>query len=118
MKHPTVHIIDAKDAKIGRVATQAAHILMGKNYPEFQRNVAPKVSVQIVNASAALIDSRKFAEKDYTSYSGYPGGLKHKSMRQVVEKKGYREIFRKAVKGMLPKNRLQAVMLKNLKIEE
>jgi len=54
----------------------------------------------------------------YKKYSGYPGGLKETSMRRLAAEKGYGEVFRKAVKGMLPKNKLQAIMLKNLTVSE
>lgn len=113
-----IYKLDAKDAKLGRIAAKAAHILMGKDTVAFARNIAPRVNVHILNASSVLVESRKLDGKTYVSYSGYPGGLKKKSMRQTAIKKGYSEVFRKAVKGMLPKNRLQSVMMNNLKIEE
>lgn len=116
--HPIVHTIDAKDARLGKVASSAAAHLMGKDSVTFARNVAPRVKVKIVNAGQVAIDARKMSRKTYTSYSGYPAGLKKRTMRDVVAKKGHAELFRKAVKGMLPKNKLQAVMMRNLQIEE
>ena len=112
------HIIDAKDKSLGRVATVAAVFLMGKDSPAFQRNVAPDVKVKILNASKAKISAKKMKEKTYQQYSGYPGGRKVINMEKLVEKKGYEEVFRKAVRGMLPGNKLRSVMLKNLVIEE
>lgn len=110
--------IDAKGKRVGRIATQAAALLMGKNTPEFERNVAPDVKVVITNASKAAIDDKKLEQKAYSRFSGYPGGLKKEAMGKLAARKGFGEIFRKAVKGMLPKNKLQAKMLKNLTVTE
>ena len=112
------YTLDAQEKSVGRVATEAAMALMGKNTPSYKPNVAPDVSVRTVNASKANISEKKKGEKTYERYSGYPGGLKSATMGEVIEKKGYGEIFRMAVKGMLPKNKLQAVMMKNLTVEE
>ena len=114
----TKHVIDAAHKKVGRVATEAAVLLMGKNTAGFARNIAPAVEVHIVNTSKADIAEKKLADKMYKKYSGYPGGLKETSMRRLAAEKGYGEVFRKAVKGMLPKNKLQAIMLKNLTVSE
>ena len=112
------HIIDATNKSLGRVASAAAVLLMGKNNESFVRNRAPKVSVHITNASKANLTEKKRKEKKYMTYSGYPGGLKSKSLEELIIKKGSAEAFRKAVKGMLPKNKLAKVMMKNLKITE
>ena len=112
------YTIDAENKKIGRVATQAAVFLMGKNMPSFKRNVAPQVTVEIKNASKASIDEKKKSQKTYSRYSGYPGGLKKPTMTEVIGKKGYSELFREAVRGMLPKNKLRSKMIKNLIIKE
>lgn len=110
--------IDAKGKKLGRVASQVAVILMGKNLINQQRNVAPDVSVKITNASKIMIDSKKKREKDYTSFSGYPGGLKKESMEKLIERKGFSEVLKLAIYGMLPSNKLRAKMLSNLKIAD
>ncbi len=112
------HTIDATDKKVGRVATQAAVLLMGKNLPDFARNNIPEVTVEIKNTSKASIADSKMLQKTYSRYSGYPGGLKQPTMKEVIGKKGYSEIFREAVAGMLPKNKLRPRMLKNLIITE
>ncbi len=112
------YIIDAENKKIGRIATEAAVFLMGKNTPGFARNVAPQVTVEIKNASKASIHEKKRLQNTYSRYSGYPGGLKQPTMEQVIAKHGYRELFKEAVKGMLPKNKLRAKMMNNLKISE
>ncbi len=108
----------AENKRIGRIATQAAVYLMGKNLVDFKRNAIPQIVVEIKNTSKALIDEKKKTQKTYSRYSGHPGGLKQPRMEQVVGKKGYSELFREAVSGMLPKNKLRAKMLKNLMITE
>jgi large subunit ribosomal protein L13 len=110
--------IDAQGKKIGRVASEAAKLLMGKNRTDFARNVVPAVKVKITNASRADVTNKKMTSVEYKSYSGYPGGLKTRSMKKVVSDKGYKELFRKAVYGMLPTNKLRSQMIKNLVITE
>ena len=112
------YTLDAENKKIGRVATQAAVYLMGKNLSSFARNSIPEVKVEIKNASKASIDDKKKSQKTYSRYSGYPGGLKQPTMEMVIAKKGYRELFREAVSGMLPKNKLRAKMMNNLIVTE
>ena len=112
------YTLDATNKKIGRVATEAAVYLMGKNTTNFKRNSIPDVMVEIINTGKASIDEKKRETKKYSRYSGYPGGLRQPTMEQVISKKGYSEIFKEAVSGMLPKNKLRAKMMNNLKISE
>ncbi|HZS42865.1 MAG TPA: 50S ribosomal protein L13 [Candidatus Paceibacterota bacterium] len=112
------HTIDAKDKKLGRVASEAARILMGKNRADFARHRIPNQTVRIINASAVNIDTKKRQGKTYQFYSGYPGGQKTVTLERLIGKKGYSEAFRKAVRGMLPPNKLRARMLKQLIITE
>lgn len=112
------HTIDAKGRKLGRLASEIAVILMGKDSSDFVKNVAPRVKVKVVNGSQIDISARKMAEKRYKSFSGYPSGLKIKSGDEVVKTHGYRELLRKAVYGMLPGNKLRKVMMKNLEVIE
>jgi large subunit ribosomal protein L13 len=112
------YTLDAENKRIGRIATEAAVFLMGKNKADFARNVIPNVTVEITNTSKALIDDSKRSQKTYTRYSGHPGGLRQPTMEQVIAKKGYSELFKEAVKGMLPKNKLRTKMMNNLKISE
>ncbi|MDP1625030.1 MAG: 50S ribosomal protein L13 [bacterium] len=114
----TTHTINAENKKIGRIASEAAKILMGKNSVTYQPNVVADVEVHITNASKADITSKKKDEKVYTRYSGFPGGLISQTLGHMIERKGYSEAFRVAVKGMLPKNKLQDRMLKNLIVTE
>lgn len=112
------HKIDATGQKIGRVASAAAKLLMGKQTTSFVRNRLSGVSVEIVNASKADVSPKKMHQELHASYSGFPSGIKVPTISQVVGKKGYSELFRLAITGMLPKNKLQKGMLKNLKISE
>jgi large subunit ribosomal protein L13 len=112
------YTIDAENKRIGRVATEAAVFLMGKNLTTFAKNTIPNIKVEIKNTSKALILDSKKAQKTYSRYSGYPGGLKQPTMEQVIVKKGYSELFKEAVSGMLPKNKLRAKMMNNLMITE
>jgi len=111
------YIIDAKDKKLGRVATEAAMVLRGKNEPNFQPNKLPEIKVIINNASLVDLAQVKL-DKEYKRYSGYPGGLAHESREHLIKRKGYQEIFQKAVRGMLPANKLRNPALKNLIINE
>src|SRR3989338_6721138 len=102
--------IDAKGKKLGRVATEAANLLMGKTSPDFMKNVVADVKVNITNVSKL--------DKKYERYTGHPGGFRQDTMAKVVEKKGYAEVVKLAVYGMLPANKLRAVIMKNLIITE
>jgi large subunit ribosomal protein L13 len=112
------YTIDATGKKLGRVASEAAKFLIGKNLTSFVRNAHPVVTVNITNVSKADISEKKLREKTHARYSLYPGGLVKEPLAKTIEKKGYSEIFRMAIKGMLPKNKLQTPMLKNLNITE
>ena len=112
------YTLDATNKAVGRVATQAAVFLMGKNDADFARNKQPVATVEITNASKAKIFSAKLTQKTYSRYSGFPGGLKQPTMAKVIDSKGYSELFREAVSGMLPKNKLRSKMLKNLTVKE
>lgn len=112
------YIIDAKGKKLGRIATDAAHHLMGKHKTDFAKNVVADIEVEITNASSLNIDSKKLVQKKYARYSGYPGGLAFRSMQEMINKKGYEEIVRKAVYGMLPGNRLRPLLMKRLSVHD
>jgi len=111
------YTLDAKGKKIGRFASEIAVLLMGKGLADFQKNQVADVTVTVVNVSDLDIDVKKLETKEYKKYSGYPGGLKIKKMKEVVAKKGYQEIIKKAVYGMLPANKLRAKVMKNLLIK-
>lgn len=106
--------IDAQGKKLGRIASEAASVLMGKNRADFVRNAIPDVKVKVSNCSKISITNKKLSSKVYKTYSGYPGGLKERTMKKVVTDKGMGAALRIAVKGMLPKNKLRDQMMKNL----
>ena len=112
------HNIDATEKKLGRIASEAAILLMGKNSPDFAKNIVADIKVNIINASKLNLSNKKMETKEYKRYSGYPGGLKIRKMSEVINKKGIGEVVKKAVYGMLPANKLRAKMMKNLIITE
>lgn len=112
----TKQVIDAQNKKIGRVATEIAMVLMGKNTPAFQRNTVADVEVEVINASKMEISEVKKGDKIYRTYSGYPGGQRVETLDALIGRKGHEETLKRAVKGMLPDNKLKARMLTHLKI--
>lgn len=112
------YTIDATNISLGRIATQVASILNGKNTIDFVKNKVTDVNVEVVNASKMKVTGNKMKDSVHKTYSGYPGGLRQLSLENVVAKKGYGELLRHAVLGMLPKNKLQDVRMKNLTISE
>ena len=106
-------VLDVKDKKIGRIATKIADILNGKDSPTYRPNIAPDVLVKIKNVDNLDVKNKK--EKVYVHHTGYLGGLKVKKFSEVVEKKGLEEILRRAVYGMLPKNKLRSIKIKKIK---
>ena len=112
------YIIDADGKKIGRVASDAAALLIGKNTSNFARNRVPSVKVKIINASKIAASEKKRGQMSYTKYSGYPGGLRTETLEHVIARRGYGEVIRRAVLGMLPKNKLRARFIRNLILSE
>jgi large subunit ribosomal protein L13 len=109
--------INASGQKLGRLASKIAVLLQGKDLADYAPNKVMPVEVVVNNISELDIPENKLANKQYQSFSGYPGGLKHQNMQQVIDNKGIAEILRRAVKGMLPKNKLQKLRMQNLIIE-
>lgn len=110
--------IDAKGKTLGRVASEAATILLGKHKSVFVKNAVIGEEVTIVNAGKVRLSGGKHTQKTYVRYSGYPGGQKVESYAMLTARRGHGEAIRRAVLGMLPKNRLQAKRIKLLTIEE
>lgn len=117
-EHTIEYTVDAQGKRLGRLASEIAVLLMGKNQPSFQRNQVADVHVTVTNASLMDIDTKKKTTKVYDQYSGYPGGLKQRTMEQVIAEKGYSAVLMNAIKGMLPKNKLQKQVLHNITINE
>ena len=109
------HVIDASDKILGKLATQAASLLMGKHKPMFTRNLDTGDCVVVINADKIRVTGNKLKQKLYYRHSGYPGGLKSISLEKMMQTNPTR-VIEHAVKGMLPHNRLGASMLKKLKV--
>ncbi len=109
------YVVDAKDKVVGRLASRIAMVLMGKHKPHYTPHLDTGDFVVVINASRVRFTGRKWEQKCYYRHSGYPGGLKVKRAREVLEKNP-EEILRHAVRGMLPKNHLGRKLLKKLKI--
>lgn len=108
-------LIDVKGKVLGRVATEIANLLMGKSKPYFVRNLDCGDNVVVINANDYIVTGKKEEDKMYGNFSGYPGGLKQKSLRQTrIEKPT--EPIRHAVWGMLPKNKLRDRLITRLYI--
>lgn len=115
----TRYTIDAAGKTIGRIATEAAVLLMGKDVPaDYKKNSVRTVSVSIVNAAKISIQPKKLIQKTYHSHSGYPGSDRATPLQDIIAKKGHEEALRRAIKGMLPGNTLRDKRLKNLHIEK
>jgi large subunit ribosomal protein L13 len=115
---PLSYTIDAKGKQLGRVASDAAQALLGKKSPEYVQNKVLPVQVTIQNASQIRIGEKKLGQKTYVHYTGYPGGLRETSMPMLIEKKGIEEVIRKAVDGMIPRNKLRKERMKRLTITD
>jgi large subunit ribosomal protein L13 len=114
---PSTHTIDATDRTLGRVASEAAHALLGKRSALMAPNRAQPITVIIENASRLHLPERRVKGKFYTHYTGYPGGLREERMDEVIAKKGIEEVVRRTVDGMIPRNRLRTPRMKNLIIK-
>ena len=109
------YVIDATDVVLGRLATQAAILLRGKNKPSFTPHVDCGDNVVIINAEKVKLTGNKLSDKQYVRHSGYPGGVRVTTPAEYLKKKP-EFIIEKAVKGMLPRTRLGAAQLRNLKV--
>jgi large subunit ribosomal protein L13 len=110
--------IDASGKKLGRIASEIAAILIGKNSADFQKNQVADVKVEVTNASKMDITEKKARTKVYTNYSGFPGGLKKRTLEEVSVGKGFAGVLERAVTGMIHSNKLKKIIVKNLIINE
>lgn len=108
-------LVDAKDKVLGRLAADVASILRGKTKPTYTPHIDVGDFVVIINADKVKLTGRKLEQKKYYNHSGYMGGLRERTARQLLEKNP-EEIIKHAVKGMLPKNSLGRSMFKKLKV--
>jgi large subunit ribosomal protein L13 len=108
-------LVDASDLPLGRLASEVAAILRGKHKPTFAPHMDMGDYVVVVNASSVVVSGAKATDKKYYRHSGYPGGISEQSFVELLEKHPER-VIEKAVRGMLPKNRLGRKMIKKLKV--
>jgi len=109
------YVVDAAGQTLGRLSTQVARILRGKHKPIYSPSVDAGDHVIVVNAKKIHVTGRKMDQKIYYRYSGYPGGLKEITLRNLLQRYPTR-VIEHAVRGMLPKNRLGRRMFKKLKV--
>src|SRR5215211_3839778 len=109
------YVVDAEGKTLGRLATQVADALRGKNKPEYTPHCDTGDFVIVLNAARVRVSGNKLADKLYYRHSGYPGGLRSRTLGEMLQRRP-EEVVRKAVKGMLPRNRLSRQQLRKLKV--
>ena len=112
------YTIDATDRTLGRVASEAAHALLGKRSVHFAKNQALPMQVVVKNVGKLHLPVRRVKGKIYSRYTGYPGGQRFENYAKLTARRGHKEVLRRAVLGMLPKNKLQMRRIKMLTIED
>ncbi len=113
--NPKWHLIDLADKTLGRVSTQIAGLLIGKNKPTYSPNLDEGDFVVAINSDKITVTGKKLTDKSYYRHSGYPGGLRSITLGEQM-KKDSRRVIETSVKGMLPKNKLQDPRLRRLKV--
>jgi len=108
-------LVDAEGQTLGRLASIVAKLLRGKHKPNYTPHVDCGDNIVIINAEKITLSGKKWDEKTYSRYTGYPGGQRYTTAKELLEKNPGR-IVEKAVKGMLPKTRLGADLFRNLKV--
>lgn len=116
--NPSKVTIDATGKRLGRLASDIAVKLNGKDSPAHAPNKVPNVTIEVSNAAQMQISEKKKQQKEYKRYTGHFGGLRTTTLAELIEKKGYREALRRAVYGMLPSNRLRDEKMRRLHIAE
>jgi large subunit ribosomal protein L13 len=109
------YLVDAQGKTLGRLATQIADTLRGKRKPQFTPHVDTGDFVIVVNAEKVRVTGKKLEQKIYYRHSGYPGGLRQRTLAEQLARRP-EEVLRRAVRGMLPKNKLAAAQLRKLKV--
>ncbi len=113
----TTYRIDAAGRTLGRVASEAAHALLGKRSPLMVKHRTHPITVVVENASKLHISDARKKGKVYLRYTGYPGGQRAMTMAEMMEKKGVEEVVRRTVDGMIPRNKLRSARMKNLVVK-
>ena len=109
------YVIDASQVPLGRMSTVAAQLLTGKGKPQFTKHIDCGDYVIVINAAELVVTGNKLEDKKYYRYSGFPSGLTTTTLKAQIEKDATQPVF-KAIRGMLPVNKLRAERLKRLKI--
>jgi large subunit ribosomal protein L13 len=109
------YVVDAEGRTLGRLATQIADVLRGKRKPEYTPHCDTGDFVVVINAEKITVTGRKLEQKTYYRHSGYPGGLRSRTLGEMLDRRPD-DVIRKAVKGMLPRNRLARAQLTKLKV--
>lgn len=110
-----IHKINAENKSLGRLASEVALLLRGKDEPTFERNKDEGGFVEVFNFDQVRITGNKIEQKKYFKYSGYPGGMKETKMGKLMRDKP-EQVLKETVYGMLPKNKLRPKMIKRLKV--
>ncbi len=110
----TTYRIDAAGRTLGRVASEAAHALLGKRSALMVKHRTHPITVVIENASQLHVSDARKRGKVYLRYTGYPGGQRAMTMAEMIEKKGIEEVVKKTIDGMIPRNKLRGPRMKNL----
>ena len=108
-------LVDAEGRTLGRLATEIADVLRGKDKPAYTPHVDTGDFVIVVNAEKIHVTGKKLEQKIYYRHSGYPGGLRERTLAEQLKRRP-EEVIRKAVKGMLPKNKLASGQIRKLKV--
>lgn len=111
----TWYVLDASEAPLGRVATQAAKLLIGKDKPIFTKHIDCGDYVIVINADKLVVTGKKLDDKMYYRHTGFPGGIKQRALKDVIAKDSTAAVF-SAIRGMLPVNKLRAERINRLKI--
>jgi large subunit ribosomal protein L13 len=109
------HLVDAEDQVVGRLASRIARVLMGKHRPEYTPHIDTGEFIVVTNAAKVRFTGRKAENKRYYHYTGYPGGLRERTVSDLLERKP-EEVLHLAVRRMMPKTRMGRAMIKKLKI--
>lgn len=116
-ENTTNYVIDAQGKRLGKVATEAASILLGKDKATFAKHIKSDIIVEIKNSSKMDIPDRKQGEI-YQRYTGYPGGRREETLSHLAERRGYEEVLKRSIGGMLPGNKHKKPLLAQLIITE
>jgi len=111
-------VVDATDQVMGRLCSKVAKLLRGKYKPSFTPNVDCGDNVIIINAEKVTMTGNKWTEREWLTFTGYPSGQRVHTAASVTAKNGYAALFQIVLKGMLPKNKLGAQLLKNVRVYE